>query len=152
MLFKICVEKLVGISYLQNVFHAICSIGFCHVYIRTGRGVDKIVYKPVIISVYTQECSSFFPWGCSSAGRAPRSQRGGRRFDPDQLHTPDGRCPPERRNAARFSDNPLWIFVFISSASSLSFSPGAVCPIPLKTARRRHPPPAGTSTLSSPNG
>ena len=24
--------------------------------------------------------------GCSSAGRAPRSQRGGRRFDPDQLH------------------------------------------------------------------
>ena len=27
-------------------------------------------------------------WGCSSAGRAPRSQRGGRRFDPDQLHQP----------------------------------------------------------------
>src|ERR1700756_1599376 len=29
-------------------------------------------------------------WGCSSAGRAPRSQRGGHRFDPGQLHhTPD---------------------------------------------------------------
>ena len=27
-------------------------------------------------------------WGCSSAGRAPRSQRGGRRFDPAQLHQP----------------------------------------------------------------
>ena len=28
-----------------------------------------------------------FPlWGCSSAGRAPRSQRGGQRFDPAQLH------------------------------------------------------------------
>jgi hypothetical protein len=26
------------------------------------------------------------PWGCSSAGRAPRSQRGGQRFDPAQLH------------------------------------------------------------------
>src|ERR1035438_2314890 len=25
-------------------------------------------------------------WGCSSAGRAPRSQRGGQRFDPAQLH------------------------------------------------------------------
>ncbi len=25
-------------------------------------------------------------WGCSSAGRAPRSQRGGRRFDPVHLH------------------------------------------------------------------
>src|ERR1700693_3738159 len=25
-------------------------------------------------------------WGCSSAGRAPRSQRGGHRFDPGQLH------------------------------------------------------------------
>lgn len=23
---------------------------------------------------------------CSSAGRAPRSQRGGRRFDPDHVH------------------------------------------------------------------
>jgi hypothetical protein len=26
------------------------------------------------------------PWGCSSVGRAPRSQRGGQRFDPAQLH------------------------------------------------------------------
>ena len=26
------------------------------------------------------------PWGISSAGRAPRSQRGGRRFDPAMLH------------------------------------------------------------------
>ena len=25
-------------------------------------------------------------WGCSSAGRAPRSQRGGRRFESDHLH------------------------------------------------------------------
>lgn len=25
-------------------------------------------------------------WGCSSVGRAPRSQRGGRRFDPVHLH------------------------------------------------------------------
>ncbi len=25
-------------------------------------------------------------WGCSSAGRAPRSQRGGRRFEPAHLH------------------------------------------------------------------
>jgi hypothetical protein len=25
-------------------------------------------------------------WGCSSAGRAPALQAGGRRFDPDQLH------------------------------------------------------------------
>ncbi len=25
-------------------------------------------------------------WGCSSVGRAPRSQRGGQRFDPAQLH------------------------------------------------------------------
>src|SRR6266446_4945125 len=25
-------------------------------------------------------------WGCSSVGRAPRSQRGGHRFDPGQLH------------------------------------------------------------------
>ena len=28
--------------------------------------------------------------GCSSAGRAPRLQRGGRRFDPDQLHHASG--------------------------------------------------------------
>ena len=27
-----------------------------------------------------------FPWGCSSAGRALRSQCRGRQFDPDQLH------------------------------------------------------------------
>ena len=27
-----------------------------------------------------------FDWGCSSAGRAPALQAGGRRFDPDQLH------------------------------------------------------------------
>ncbi len=26
------------------------------------------------------------PWGISSAGRAPRSQRGGQRFDPAMLH------------------------------------------------------------------
>src|SRR5207244_2289373 len=25
-------------------------------------------------------------WGCSSVGRAPRSQRGGHRFDPGHLH------------------------------------------------------------------
>src|SRR5271157_5594486 len=25
-------------------------------------------------------------WACSSAGRAPRSQRGGQRFDPAQVH------------------------------------------------------------------
>ena len=34
-------------------------------------------------------CTQYFPpvqWGCSSAGRAPRSQRGGHRFDPGQLH------------------------------------------------------------------
>lgn len=28
-------------------------------------------------------------WGCSSVGRAVRSQRTGRRFDPDQLHNPN---------------------------------------------------------------
>lgn len=28
-------------------------------------------------------------WGSSSVGRAPRSQRGGRRFDPDLLHLLD---------------------------------------------------------------
>jgi hypothetical protein len=33
-------------------------------------------------------------WGCSSAGRAPRSQRGGQRFDPAQLHqTPSCSAP-----------------------------------------------------------
>ena len=26
------------------------------------------------------------PWGCSSAGRAPALQAGGRRFEPDHLH------------------------------------------------------------------
>src|SRR5215472_2387495 len=31
-------------------------------------------------------CETVFGWGCSSVGRAPRSQRGGRRFDPDHLH------------------------------------------------------------------
>ncbi len=27
-----------------------------------------------------------YAWGCSSVGRAVRSQRTGRRFDPDHLH------------------------------------------------------------------
>ncbi len=39
------------------------------------RPVDRIVYKPVNISVHAEDFTSIFPWGCSSAGRAPRSQR-----------------------------------------------------------------------------
>jgi hypothetical protein len=31
-------------------------------------------------------CNARLVGGCSSAGRAPRSQRGGQRFDPAQLH------------------------------------------------------------------
>jgi hypothetical protein len=44
------------------------------------------------IPCYTQKGSVEYTlpstrvWGCSSVGRAPRSQRGGQRFDPAQLH------------------------------------------------------------------
>ena len=38
-------------------------------------------------------------WGCSSAGRAPRSQRGGQRFDPAQLHQPSPALQASARQA-----------------------------------------------------
>jgi hypothetical protein len=43
---------------------------------------DKL--QSVTIRVKTSWAFSF--WGCSSVGRAPVLQAGGRRFDPDQLH------------------------------------------------------------------
>ena len=42
-------------------------------------------------------------WGCSSAGRAPRSQRGGQRFDPAQLHQENQQLIPKVRKAIRES-------------------------------------------------
>ena len=42
-------------------------------------------------------CYKGLVWGCSSAGRAPALQAGGRRFEPDHLHSlrewGPGRCP-----------------------------------------------------------
>jgi hypothetical protein len=46
------------------------------------RGQDGLVYLGNAAKITSHSNK----WGCSSAGRAPRSQRGGHRFDPGQLH------------------------------------------------------------------
>jgi hypothetical protein len=57
-------------------------------------------------------------WGCSSDGRARRSQRRGRRFDPDHLHH------NKNNNLARFVKAGLYILVTIKWVTkSLSFYP-----------------------------
>ncbi len=47
-------------------------------------------------------------WGCSSVGRAPRSQRGGHRFDPGHLHQlyPAAGCRARRGPRAVRADGP----------------------------------------------
>ena len=55
--------------------------------------VVKVWVKKTFPSVHAQhrrdrglgiQCAKF--WGCSSVGRAPALQAGGRQFEPDQLH------------------------------------------------------------------
>ena len=53
-----------------------------------------------------RECLPARRWGSSSAGRAPRSQRGGREFNPPLLHHPSllrsfGWCPPQHEVRSR---------------------------------------------------
>src|SRR5438309_3733350 len=49
---------------------------------RLHRGKRELVYPRNAVKIERHSNK----WGCSSAGRAPRSQRGGHRFDPGQLH------------------------------------------------------------------
>lgn len=49
---------------------------------RRKNGVESIMESSIING----------PWGISSAGRAPRSQRGGQRFDPAMLHQDASYC------------------------------------------------------------
>ena len=42
------------------------------------------MYKMIGLSIKKAKYAKF--WGCSSVGRAPALQAGGRQFEPDQLH------------------------------------------------------------------
>ena len=42
------------------------------------------IWKTYKIRSLSKESAKF--WGCSSVGRAPALQAGGRQFEPDQLH------------------------------------------------------------------
>ena len=67
--------------------------------------------------------------GCSSAGRAPGLQPGGRRFDPDQLHTREG-CRFCAKGASASGGDPdqLHKGVFVPLRGALPLDKlGAVC-------------------------
>jgi hypothetical protein len=52
------------------------------------------------LSPRSGRCSGSSPWGCSSAGRAPRSHRGGQGFESPHLHHSPSRSWPLRATAA----------------------------------------------------
>ena len=49
-------------------------------------------------------------WGCSSVGRAPALQAGGRQFEPDQLHQ-----NKEAEKARTQRETPSWATITVSS-------------------------------------
>ena len=59
--------------------------------------------RSVITSDFCLLTSAFSNRGCSSAGRAPALQAGGRRFDPDQLH----QARRKARTSAPLTTRPL---------------------------------------------
>jgi hypothetical protein len=51
-------------------------------------------------------CIFLTVWGCSSVGRALRSQRRGRQFDPDQLHTQAFQYTKSKEAVAQLGERP----------------------------------------------
>ena len=68
-------------------------------------------------------------WAASSAGRAPRSQRGGREIEPPDVHNTFSEAKPSILNAIRLiaADGPgcgLWRFVrFLAIVVHVVFTP-----------------------------
>ncbi len=70
---------------------------------------------------YNGQCQEDCPWGCSSAGRASRSQREGRRFEPAHLHQIfPGQCPHAMVGQARCDTGALTPSGLESSSGTLT--------------------------------
>ncbi len=67
---------------------------------------------------------SAFPRGCSSAGRAPALQAGGRRFEPDQLHHWNDEGPQERANISADHNGVLCAAPIFAITGSLTIEYG----------------------------
>ena len=83
-----------------------------------------------------RECMSARRWGSSSAGRAPRSQRGGREFDPPLLHHLSFLMPTTSAASSEGSRSASSSSAALARASSWT-PPASLSPMPTSSSAPR---------------
>ena len=89
-----------GANRMPNGARQICAMRSSGLPVHCGNSEGRANIKGLI--GFADRCPT--EWAASSAGRAPRSQRGGRRFEPCAVHQPslmiprEG-CPPKLRSS-----------------------------------------------------